>query len=102
MHSLYTEWKTWLHMLHPYTPPPDPLHVTLFCDRNENWVYHEAFMDMEGKGSEVTSTCLFAGPEGVAAAVTLPYEFIKIYEMAAEARVMCALWPYMLTIKPKN
>ncbi|XP_053194179.1 uncharacterized protein LOC128378637 [Scomber japonicus] len=72
-------------MLHPYAPPPDPLHVTLFYDRDENWVYHEAFMDVEGKGSEVTSTCLFAGPEGVAAAVTLPYELIKIYEMAAEA-----------------
>ena len=50
VHSLYTEWKTWLHMLHPYAPPPDPLHVTLFCDRNENWVYHEAFFGHGGQG----------------------------------------------------
>ncbi|XP_034562572.1 uncharacterized protein LOC117829124 [Notolabrus celidotus] len=47
--SLYTAWKPWLHMLHPYAPPPDPLHVTLFYDRDEDLVYREAFEVMEGR-----------------------------------------------------
>lgn len=26
--KLYNDWKAWIHMLHPYAPPNDPLHIT--------------------------------------------------------------------------
>ena len=83
--SLYTDWKPWLHMLNTYAPPPDPLHVTLFYDRDETWVYHDAFMMVEGAEVQVETRCLFAGPEGIAAVVELNDELLQYYEMAKEA-----------------
>ena len=83
--SLYTDWKPWLHMLNPYAPPPDPLHVTLFYDRDETWVYHDAFMAVEGAGVQVDTRCLFAGPEGIAAVVELNGELLQYYAIAKEA-----------------
>ena len=83
--SLYTEWKPWLHMLNPYAPPPDPLHVTLFYDRDETWVYHDAFMTVGGTEVQVETGCLFAGPEGIAAVVELNDELLQYYEMEKEA-----------------
>ncbi|KAK0134687.1 Gag-Pol polyprotein [Merluccius polli] len=83
--SLYTDWKPWLHMLNPYAPPPDPLHVTLFYDRDETWVYHDAFMTVEGTEVQVETRCLLAGPEGIAAVVELNDELLQYYEMTKEA-----------------
>ena len=66
--TLYNLWKPWIHMLHPYSPPSDLLHVILSYDRK---------MSCIKKYSENNSKCTWTvesrvvGPEGVATAVTL-------------------------------
>lgn len=37
--SLYNAWKPWIHMLHPYAPPTDPLDVTLYYNRDRKETY---------------------------------------------------------------
>ncbi|XP_029367849.1 uncharacterized protein LOC115049619 [Echeneis naucrates] len=84
--ALYQSWRPWIQSLHPYTPPPDPLHVTLYYDRNGDELYQQAFYsDAEGVGWEIQSTCVWVGKEGVAAAVELTPEQLRWYEGAADA-----------------
>lgn len=48
--ALYQSWRPWVQSLNPYTPPPDPLHVTLYYDRNGDELYQQAFYnEIEGK-----------------------------------------------------
>ncbi len=60
-------------MLHPYAPPADPFHVTLFCDREGEEIYQQAFYDqLEGVQWDISSSCIIMGKEGVAAVAEPP------------------------------
>lgn len=41
--GLYTLWKAWIDQHATYFPPSDPLHCTLFYDRNQDLVYRDEF-----------------------------------------------------------
>lgn len=84
--SLYQSWKKWIHMLHPYAPPPDPYHVTLYYDCYSDEVYQDAFSnEIEGMQWQINSSCILMGKQGVAAAVDLTPEQAEWYEMTQEA-----------------
>lgn len=84
--SLYQSWRPWIQSLHPYTPPPDPLHVTLYYDRHGDELYQQAFYnDIEGTEWGIQSTCVWVGKEGVAAGVDLTPEQLVWYKGSAEA-----------------
>ncbi|GCC46515.1 hypothetical protein chiPu_0030413 [Chiloscyllium punctatum] len=73
-------------MLHPYAPPADPLHVTLYSDRDENEIYQHAFYQhLEGTQWDISSSCILLGKEGVAGVVELTAEQLEWYEMSEEA-----------------
>lgn len=83
IYSLYLSWKRWIHTLHPYSPPSDPLHVTLYYDCEQDDVYQDAFRaSIEGVAWEITSSRLYAGAEGVAAPVTLMDDQLQWYNMS--------------------
>ncbi|CAJ1055592.1 LOW QUALITY PROTEIN: uncharacterized protein LOC120803882 [Xyrichtys novacula] len=49
LYSCYLHWKPWILSVHPYMAPPDPLHLTLFYDREGNECYLEEFQNqLEG------------------------------------------------------
>ena len=84
--ALFTQWRPWLQSLHPYAPPVDPYHVTLKYDRDGDEVYQHAFYDqLDGHRWQITSSSILAGPEGVAAAVTLTDQKKLWCEMPDEA-----------------
>ncbi|XP_028809289.1 uncharacterized protein LOC114763697 [Denticeps clupeoides] len=84
--TMFQQWRPWLSQLHPYVPPPDPPHLTLFYDRHDTTWYQHLFQEnCEGHQWSITTSCLFAAPEGVAAAVTLTPEQEQWYMMSAEA-----------------
>ncbi|XP_069768429.1 uncharacterized protein [Narcine bancroftii] len=84
--KLYNQWKPWIQTLHPYTPPSDPPHMTLFYDRDGDEMYQHAFYEeVEGRQWEINSDYIVIGKEGVAAAVALTSEQLEWYEMAGEA-----------------
>lgn len=79
--TTYNTWKKLIHLLHPYAPPPDPFHATLYC--NKNYVYYDAFeSELAGMECSRRSSCLFMGPEGVAAAVDLTNKQLQWCEMS--------------------
>uniref|UniRef100_A0A6Q2XPH9 ribonuclease H n=1 Tax=Esox lucius TaxID=8010 RepID=A0A6Q2XPH9_ESOLU len=83
-------------ILSPYFPPPDPPHVTLFYDRQDDEVYREGFGDVVcGDTWQVGSKFIYVGPEGVAADVQLTEEQDQWYMMAEESvpHVSLALHP---------
>ncbi|XP_069562199.1 uncharacterized protein [Brachyistius frenatus] len=43
--SAYNSWRPWISRVHPYVPPPDPPHLTLFYDRDGDECYLEAFQE---------------------------------------------------------
>ncbi|XP_068998257.1 uncharacterized protein [Embiotoca jacksoni] len=43
--SAYNSWRPWISRVHPYDPPPDPPHLTLFYDRDGDECYLEAFQE---------------------------------------------------------
>ncbi|GCC42243.1 hypothetical protein chiPu_0026328 [Chiloscyllium punctatum] len=84
--SLYNQWRPWVQMLHPYAPPADPLHVTLYYDRDDNEIYQHAFYQhLEGTQWDISSSCILVGKEGVAGVVELTAEQLEWYEMSEEA-----------------
>ncbi|GCC27440.1 hypothetical protein chiPu_0005864 [Chiloscyllium punctatum] len=84
--SLYNQWRPWVQMLHPYAPPADPLHVTLYYDRDDNEIYQHAFYQhLEGTQWDISSSCILLGKEGVASVVELSAEQLEWYEMSEEA-----------------
>ena len=90
--SLYQDWTKWIDMLHPYAPPPNPLHVTLYYDRDQDDVYKDAFTEqIQGVVWHITSSCLYSGSEGVAAPVDLINEQMEWYEMAETADLHVSL-----------
>ncbi|GCC36812.1 hypothetical protein chiPu_0015312 [Chiloscyllium punctatum] len=73
-------------MLHPYAPPADPLHVTLYYDRDDNEICQHAFYQhLEGTQWEISSSCVLLGKEVVAAVVELTAGQLEWYEMSEEA-----------------
>ncbi|GCC39382.1 hypothetical protein chiPu_0023223 [Chiloscyllium punctatum] len=84
--SLYSQWRPWVQMLHPYALPADPLYVTLYYDRDDNDIYQHAFYQhLEGTQWEISSSCILLGKEGVAGVVELTAEQLERYEMSEEA-----------------
>ncbi|KAK1803272.1 hypothetical protein P4O66_004057 [Electrophorus voltai] len=94
--SEYLAWKPWITLLEPYVPTPNPLHVTLFYDREHDDVYQEEFYaQCAGEIWEVSSNVIYVAPEGVAAAINLTPKQLKWYMMQEEAapHVSLALHP---------
>uniref|UniRef100_A0A8C6M250 ribonuclease H n=1 Tax=Nothobranchius furzeri TaxID=105023 RepID=A0A8C6M250_NOTFU len=84
--SLYQQWKLWLTQIHPYVPPPDPPHLTLFYDRHENSWYQNLFQDqLEGATWCIQTQDIYVADEGVAAAALLTPDQNAWYMMADEA-----------------
>ncbi|XP_061685740.1 uncharacterized protein LOC133506038 [Syngnathoides biaculeatus] len=77
-------WKPWIQALAPYHPPVDPLHCTLYYDRDSDEVYRDAFEEIEGVDWTLQSPCIFVGPEGVAANVQLSPEQEQWFKMGEE------------------
>lgn len=70
-------------MLEPNVRPHNPLHVTLFYERDHTDRYKDAFSsNVEGKTWEIVSKNICVGPEGVAAGVQLTPEMLEWYEMS--------------------
>lgn len=94
--SLFQSWKPWLLSLHPYSPPTDPLHVTLNYTREMDFIYHDAFEEeIAGTTWSITSPCLLVGKEGVVAAVDLTPDQMSWYRLSSYAapHVSLALHP---------
>ncbi|XP_026043069.1 uncharacterized protein LOC113033468 [Astatotilapia calliptera] len=94
--TAFQQWRPWLSLLHPYVPPPDPPHVTLFYDRHDTTWYQHMFQEQcEGRAWSLNMSCIFAAPEGVAAAVTFTTDQLQWYMMSDEAapHVSLALHP---------
>ncbi|XP_056308428.1 uncharacterized protein LOC130219955, partial [Danio aesculapii] len=94
-YSLFQEWKAWVYTLDIFTPPPDDLHCTLFYDRQEDHVYQEAFVGIEGSQWSLKSTGLLIGKEGVVAPICLTEEQETWYKMrqTAAPHISLALHP---------
>lgn len=94
--SAFMLWKPWITSLEPYIPPPDPPHVTLFYDRNDDVMYQEQFRDnVEGATWSLEGGYLYVAPEGVAAAIHLTVDQLHWYKMYEDANphVSLALHP---------
>ncbi|XP_069025015.1 uncharacterized protein [Embiotoca jacksoni] len=66
--SAYNSWRPWISHVHPYVPPPDPPHLTLFYDRDGDECYLEAFQEqIQGKIWQLHTGDILVGQEGVAA-----------------------------------
>ena len=64
-------WKPFLQTLHPYLPPPDPPHCTLYYDRHDDQAYYDMWQSVDGQPWQIQSGNIFAGPQGCAAEVKL-------------------------------
>ncbi|MGL4615480.1 MAG: hypothetical protein ACRCVV_16575 [Shewanella sp.] len=49
LNDLYSQWEPWILSLAPYTQLIDPLHVTLFYDRTQEYWYQEQFDNIAGE-----------------------------------------------------
>ncbi|XP_061677107.1 uncharacterized protein LOC133501390 [Syngnathoides biaculeatus] len=82
--STFLLWKPWIFSLAPYHAPADPLHCTLYYDRNHDDVYQDMFEEIEGKLWKITSSCILIGKEGLAALTNLTQEQISWFKMTGE------------------
>ncbi|XP_053725193.1 uncharacterized protein LOC128761187 [Synchiropus splendidus] len=71
VYSTFLLWKPWIDSVVSVRPPIDPLHLTLFYDRNQDLIYQEAFESVKGEKWQLSSTCIYVGKQGVAAATKL-------------------------------
>lgn len=83
--SLYNLWKPWINKLGIFLPPPDPLHCTLYYDRNGDITYEDQFGAIKGDKWVLTGEGLLIGKEGVVAPISLTEEQTKWYEMSESA-----------------
>lgn len=68
----FEQWHPYLAEKTVLSPPPEPVHVTLFYDREGDLVYQEWFNEIsEGQEWVVSGPGLIQGLEGVATLVTL-------------------------------
>lgn len=93
--SLFQMWKPWICSLQPYHPPIDPLHCTLYYDREQDEVYKEEFRQIEGDEWTVISTHIYIGEAGVAAVCELNDKQQEWYKMSETAvpHISLALGP---------
>ncbi len=92
--TLYNNHRPWIMDLDVYLPPIDPLHCTLFYDRNDTLMYQEMFNSIEGDRWRLTGDGIFIG-KGVVAPIVLTSEQLKWYEMTdtAAPHISMALHP---------
>ncbi len=93
--TLYNNHRPWIMDIDVYLPPIDPLHCTLFYDRNDTVMYQEMFNSIEGDRWRLTGDGIFIGKEGVVAPIVLTSEQLKWYEMTdtAAPHISMALHP---------
>ncbi|XP_057189600.1 uncharacterized protein LOC130554151 [Triplophysa rosa] len=93
--SLYNEHRQWITNIDIFLPLIDPLHCTLFYDRNDTTHYQDIFQDIEGTKWVLKGSGLMVGKEGVVAPVDLTEEQMKWYEMSDTAvpHISMALHP---------
>ncbi len=93
--TLYNNHRPWIMDIDVYLPPIDPLHCTLFYDRNDTVMYQDMFNSIEGDRWRLTGDGIFIGKEGVVAPIVLTSEQLKWYEMTdtAAPHISMALHP---------
>ncbi len=93
--TLYNNHRPWIMDIDVYLPPIDPLHCTLFYDRNDTVMYQEMFNNIKGDRWCLKGEGLFVGKEGVVAPIILTPEQLKWYEMTdtAAPHISMALHP---------
>ncbi len=69
--TLYNNHRPWIMGIDVYLPPIDPLHCTLFYDRNDTVMYQEMFDSIEGDRWRLTGDGIFVGKEEVVAPIFL-------------------------------
>ncbi|KAI7811686.1 polyprotein [Triplophysa rosa] len=80
--SRYNEHRQWITNIDIFLPPIDPLHCTLFYDRNDTTQYQDLFQEIEDSKWVLRGSGLMVGKEGVVAPVLLTEEQMKWYEMS--------------------
>ncbi|MGL5038320.1 MAG: retroviral-like aspartic protease family protein, partial [Aeromonas sp.] len=84
--SLYTRNLPWIKDLAVFLPPIDPLHCTLYYDRNgSDLLYQESFQEMEGHMWRLQGEGIFVGKQGVAALIELTEKQLLWYRMTKTA-----------------
>lgn len=94
---LYQAWRPFVETLGLYLPTVDPPHCTLNYDCSQDLENQERFIsDLQGHCWELTTTGIFCGPEGVAAAILLTPKQQSWYQLANSAfpHVSFALSPH--------
>lgn len=80
----FNEWRPWISLIHPYTPPIDPPHCTLFYDRTCDETYQDSFQKfLQDKCFNLPSDFIFVGQKGVVASVDLPPELKPWFVLSA-------------------
>ncbi|XP_046894207.1 uncharacterized protein LOC124479489 [Hypomesus transpacificus] len=86
--QLWEEWEPWVQALVGKPRPQQmPLHCTLLYDEHQNYTdYADCWMELINKKQySIISQDIFVGPEGAAAAVTLPPELREWYHVQNSA-----------------
>lgn len=84
--SAFANWFPHVKTRYLLFPPPDPMHVILFYDRDCDLTYQVWFNDtLEGQEWTISSPGIVVGPEGAAAPVCLTPDQMTHYKMAPES-----------------
>ncbi|MGL5703400.1 MAG: retroviral-like aspartic protease family protein, partial [Cetobacterium sp.] len=91
----YNEHRSWITQIDIFLPPVDPLHCTLFYDRDDDITYQELFQEIEGGKWVLSGTGLMIGEEGVVAPIKLTDTQREWYRMSdtAAPHISLALHP---------
>lgn len=82
----FSSWEPFIRSTWTCVPPPDPMHVTLFYNREGDLAYQEWFnTNLDGQFWVISIPGIVAGPEGIAAPVHLTPEQFQYYKMAPES-----------------
>lgn len=71
LYADFLQWKAWIKTMHPYSATADPLHVTLFYDREHNEEYDILFSEYEGQIHSIQPESIYVHKKGVVASVLL-------------------------------
>ncbi|XP_056875472.1 uncharacterized protein LOC130517549 [Takifugu flavidus] len=86
---LMAAFRTWGPLIREFwacSPPPDPPHVTLFYDKDNDLTYQEWFnSSLDGQNWVVSVSGIVLGPQGVAAPVHLTPEQLQHYKMGTDS-----------------
>lgn len=82
----FSSWEPFIRSTWTCAPPPHPMHVTLFYNREGDLAYQEWFnTNLYGQFWIISIPGIVAGPEGIAAPVHLTPEQFQYYKMAPES-----------------